>query len=316
MAALTERHRKNGVKCKIFAFDKNPRRAKLLQMRMESAGAQKIIDVSNEDFLNVEVSSLKYTSVSCILLDPSCSGSGVARALERVIERGVDEGARPKLRTEIDLRLEKLRAFQLSALRKAMSFPSARYIVYSTCSIFKEENESVIAEALGLVSSSGLVLSDFVDSTAAWTLVEPLRLANWTRRGDPYPGLPVDLQKKLIRCHPSDGLNGFFVAVLKRECSIDTAASRSSFPETSAVGSVCPLVMARPAPTSSQVISPIRKRKSIALDHDSSLRSDTVESVSAALSVKAQKVTTSSHMATPKRIHSRPFLKAFKQKRR
>ena len=315
MAALTERHRKNGVKCKIFAFDKNPRRAELLQMRMESAGAQKIIDVSNEDFLNVDVSSLKYTSVSCILLDPSCSGSGVARALERVIERRVDEDARPKLRTEIDLRLEKLRAFQLAALRKAMSFPSARYIVYSTCSIFKEENESVIAEALGLVSSSGLVLSDFVDSTAAWTLVEPLRLANWTRRGDPYPGLPVDLQKKLIRCHPSDGLNGFFVAVLKRECSIDTAASRSSFPETSAVGSICPLVMARPAPTSSQVISPIRKRKSIARDHDSSLHSDTVESVSAALPVKAQKVTTSSHMATPKRIHSRPFLKAFKKKR-
>jgi 16S rRNA methyltransferase RsmB/F len=317
MAALTERHRKNGVKCKIFAFDKNPRRAKLLQMRMESAGAQKIIDVSNEDFLNVDVSSLKFISVSCILLDPSCSGSGVARALERVIERGVDEGALPKLRTEIDFRLEKLRAFQLAALRKAMSFPSARYIVYSTCSIFKEENESVIAEALGLVSSSGLVLNDFVDSTAAWTLVEPLRLANWTRRGDPYPGLPVDLQKKLIRCHPSDGLNGFFVAVLKRECSIDTAASRStSFPETSAVGSICPLVMARPAPTSSQVISPKRKRKFLARDYDSSLHSDTVESVSAALSVKAQKVTTSSHMATPKRIHSRPFLKAFKQKRR
>ena len=315
MAALTERHRKNGIKCKIFAFDKSPRRAKLLQMRMESAGAQKIIDISNEDFLDVDVSNLKYASVSCILLDPSCSGSGVARALERVIERGVDESAHPKLQIEVDLRLEKLRTFQLAALRKAMAFPSARYIVYSTCSIFKEENESVIAEALRFVSTSGATISETVDLAAPWTLIEPLRLANWTRRGDPYPGLPFDLQKKLIRCHPSDGLNGFFVAVLKREGSVDaTVSSLITVPEAAVTGSPCPLMSVHLAPTSS--LSTSRKRKSYAHDEDRSLHRETIVSVPSTHPVKAQGLTTSSHVATPRRTHPRPFLKSFKQKRR
>ena len=315
MAALTERHRKNGMKCKIFAFDKNPRRVKLLQMRMESAGAQKIIDVSNEDFLDVDVSNLKYTSVSCILLDPSCSGSGVARALERVIERGVDEKAHPKANVEVDIRLDKLRTFQLAALRKAMSFPSARYIVYSTCSIFKEENESVISEALGLVSSSGAELGCI--STVPWTLIEPLRLAKLTRMGDPYPGLPVELQKKLIRCHPSDGLNGFFVAVFKRENRNCEATIRSiSLPESTVGVSPCPRVIAHPAPTSSQQVS--RRRKLRAHDDDDSSKScsNTEASISPTPPVKVQRVTSNGHVATVERTNTRPFLKSFKRKRR
>ena len=42
----------------------------------------------------------------------------------------------------------RLRNFQITALKKAMSFPNVRVIVYSTCSLHKEENESVVAEAL------------------------------------------------------------------------------------------------------------------------------------------------------------------------
>ena len=284
-------------------------------MRMESAGAQKIIDVSNVDFLDVDVSCLKYTSVSCVLLDPSCSGSGVARALERVIERGIDEQAHPRAQFEVDIRLEKLRTFQLAALRKAMSFPSARYIVYSTCSIFKEENESVVSEALGLVSSSGAEIGG--NSTVPWTLIEPLRLAKWTRRGDPYPGLPVDLQRKLIRCHPSDGLNGFFVAVLKRENRVGEAITRSiSIPESTVGVSLCPRVMAHPAPTSSQEVS--RRRKLRAHDDDDSRKScsNTVAFISSTPTVKVQRVTSNGHVATVQRTNTRPFLKSFKRKRR
>ena len=187
---------------------------------MSAAGAQDIVQVSNEDFLDLDIQSPKFGNVSCVLLDPSCSGSGVARALERVIERQGRTDA-PKL---VDDRLEKLRAFQIAALRKAMSFPAVQYIVYSTCSIHEEENESVIAEVLS--SSSVLhtatdqheqIAEEHSSAESLWSVVEPKRLLKWRRRGQSFPGLPYDQQQKLIRCHPSDGLNGFFVAVLQKK---------------------------------------------------------------------------------------------------
>ena len=196
---------------------------------MSAAGAQEIVEVSNEDFLNVDIMSSKFKDVTCVLLDPSCSGSGVARVLERVIERqgGTDAS---KLG---DGRLEKLRAFQIAALRKAMSFPAVKYVVYSTCSIHEEENESVIAEVLSS-SSRQVAAIDQRDQmgrecTAAellWSVAEPQRLINWGRRGQPYPGLPCELQQRLIRCHPSDGLNGFFVAVLEKQNTLTHNDSR------------------------------------------------------------------------------------------
>jgi 16S rRNA methyltransferase RsmB/F len=233
MAALTGRHIKDGAKCKIFAFDKNPQRARLLQQRMNDAGAQEIVEVSNEDFLGVDVKSAKYKSVSCILLDPSCSGSGVARVLERLLERQGDQNSHSDKQMPVDIRLGKLRTFQLAALRKAMSFPSVEYVVYSTCSIHREENESVVAEALSSVLPS-TVPAEAVGCDAApspWTVVEPCRLIKWSRRGESYPGLKPELQEMLIRCHPSDGLNGFFVAVFKKQrsgCAVDASVPPES----------------------------------------------------------------------------------------
>ena len=47
-------------------------------------------------------------------------------------------------------RLRSLSAFQLALLRHAMRFPSANRIVYSTCSVHWQENESVVRRALRL----------------------------------------------------------------------------------------------------------------------------------------------------------------------
>ena len=220
MAALIGRHQKDGINCKIFAFDKNPQRALLLKQRMSAAGAQEIVQVSNEDFLSVDIMSSKFKDVTCVLLDPSCSGSGVARVLERVIER---QGGTDASKLD-DERLEKLRVFQIAALRKAMTFPAVKYVVYSTCSIHVEENESVIAEVLSSSSKQDKAMDQreqiATEGSAAevlWSVAEPQRLIKWERRGQPYPGLPCELQQRLIRCHPSDGLNGFFVAVLEKQ---------------------------------------------------------------------------------------------------
>jgi 16S rRNA C967 or C1407 C5-methylase (RsmB/RsmF family) len=72
---------------------------------------------------------------------------GVARDLKRVVERKGDQKV-TDTPNGVDTRLEKLRAFQIAALKKAMSFPAVRHVVYSTCSIHEEENESVVTEVL------------------------------------------------------------------------------------------------------------------------------------------------------------------------
>ena len=233
MAALVDRHLKEGIKCKIFAFDKNPQRAQLLKNRMQAAGAQHIVQVSNEDFLSVDVHSSKYKDVTCILLDPSCSGSGVARVLERVIER--QSGSEANI--PVDARLDKLRAFQIAALRKAMSFPAVEYVVYSTCSIHIEENESVVSEVLTATSEELPIDSTGPPSSpSSWSVAEPKRLSKWTRRGLPFEGLPLEMQQRLIRCQPSDGLNGFFVAVMQKCVSHDTVPTQGM--EQAGVGEV------------------------------------------------------------------------------
>ncbi len=45
-------------------------------------------------------------------------------------------------------RLAALSAFQLRAVLKAMTFPHAQRVVYSTCSVHREENEDVVARIL------------------------------------------------------------------------------------------------------------------------------------------------------------------------
>lgn len=195
----------------IFAFDKNPKRAILLHERMKAAGADAIVHAQRGDFLTLD--PMDFPNVTAILLDPSCSGSGVVGALERVVERsGGKSGilshpdkdhSNATLSEEVD-RLESLRNFQVTALLHAMSFPNARAITYSTCSINDLENECVVAEVLKTQRSLG------------WSLEAPACLATWKRRGKEVEGISGEEARKLIRCLPEDGCQGFFVALFVR----------------------------------------------------------------------------------------------------
>jgi len=183
--------------CKVFAFEKNPRRAELLRERMQKAGADGIVIVQNCDYLQLDVCDKKYSRVKSVLLDPSCSGSGVLRDLNRLDDENEDEAA-------LKIRLANLREFQINALRQSMRIPNVDLIVYSTCSIYEEENESVVAE----------ILREHRDQQ--WELFAPRRFENWKRRGLKFEGLTTAESACLLRCHPSDGLNGFFVSCFRR----------------------------------------------------------------------------------------------------
>jgi len=174
-------------KSKVLAFEKDKVRAKTLQKMVQLSGAQKLTQVSaGQDFLKVDPASPQYENVVALLLDPSCSGSGIvgrddlpplslpsadgpkpekrgkgkSRAGKETVELKTnaaeettlvdDDGKITVAKSHQDLasRLEALSAFQLSLVLHAFRFPSARRITYSTCSVHREENEEVVCKAL------------------------------------------------------------------------------------------------------------------------------------------------------------------------
>lgn len=158
----------------ITAVEQDPGRAAVLRRRLTQAGADGPVRVVEGDFLQLDLSAPSMVSACALLLDPSCSGSGM---LHRSIERqahGVDEERDAQL-----ARIEGLRRFQLQALLKALGHPRLTLVVYSTCSLHLQENEAVVAEALHWQSLHG----------GGWRLVSPAGFEDWSRRGE---RLPVD----------------------------------------------------------------------------------------------------------------------------
>lgn len=86
-------------------------------------------------------------------------------------------------------------------------------IVYSTCSIHKTEDESVVSRVL---AHSRAHPARFNGQSYVWVLeARDNVLPTWERRGLPDPLSAGDAQK-VIRCAPEDHTNGFFVACFKR----------------------------------------------------------------------------------------------------
>ena len=96
-------------------------------------------------------------------------------------------------------RLKSLSNFQAMLLRHSLKFPSVRRVVYSTCSIFEQENELVIQDVLQSGSS-------------AFQLVDVLPML--PSRGQSSTLLQA---KSCVRLSPESSLTeGFFIACLER----------------------------------------------------------------------------------------------------
>ncbi|KAG2058485.1 williams-Beuren syndrome critical region protein 20 copy A [Suillus hirtellus] len=189
-----------GNKGKLYAFEKDKRRFSTLKMMLAKAACRNV-EAINVDFLTVDPSHPKYSLTTHVLLDPSCSGSGIVNRLDYLLE---DE-------TEMveEDRLNKLAAFQLMMIKHAMKFPYVQKIVYSTCSIHATENEHVISHAL---QSDEAKRSHF--KLAPRNDVLP----TWNRRGQPEEMQGTGDADSLVRCCPGeDGTNGFFVSCFIRE---------------------------------------------------------------------------------------------------
>ncbi|KAM9615537.1 28S rRNA (cytosine-C(5))-methyltransferase [Morphnus guianensis] len=173
-------------KGQIFAFDVDTKRLATMNTMLMRAGVTSF-QLAQQDFLTVDPRDPKYSKVTYILLDPSCSGSGMVNRVPR-------EEAAPSAE-----RLQALAGFQRKVLSHALSFPALQRLVYSTCSLHREENEDVVQAVLQEWGSAFRLVNAF----PSW----PCRgLAAFSRA------------ESCLRASPAETLtHGFFVAVLERQ---------------------------------------------------------------------------------------------------
>jgi 25S rRNA (cytosine2278-C5)-methyltransferase len=141
---------------------------------------------------------VRFADVTHILLDPSCSGSGLDRLDYNTAE------------SDISTRLRNLSTFQTRLLKHALSFPSLERVVYSTCSHHVEENERVVVNVLNGVQGWRVLSRD----------EQPAGLKKWHRRGLPGECPSEDIAEACIRCEKgTDGTIGFFAVSFVRDTS-------------------------------------------------------------------------------------------------
>ena len=180
----------NEIKGEMIAVERDPKRCRTLRSLMQKFGCDEI-KILNNDFL--ELNPNDYSAVEYIILDPSCSGSGIFHRNE---VPGKEDSAD---------RIEKLASFQTKLLRHALSFPCVKRVAYSTCSVHKRENEEVVMEIL-----NG---NDNNEPVQEFKLMDNC-VPSWERRGLSEFG---NIAKSFIRSKPIDDLGiGFFVAVFER----------------------------------------------------------------------------------------------------
>ncbi|MCL4131502.1 UNVERIFIED_CONTAM: hypothetical protein GTU68_026519, partial [Idotea baltica] len=162
---------------RLIAVDKDAKRFETLEKLLSHRGIT-CVETLNQDFRSVDPSD--YADATVILVDPSCSSSGTSVHEDELSKE----------------RVLRLASFQLQVLSHALSFPSVKTVVYSTCSVNEEENEAVVMKALSQFSSFHL---------------EDLRgaLPGWKHFGlEKY-----DFGALCLRTNPSvDLCQGFFVA--------------------------------------------------------------------------------------------------------
>jgi len=182
---------------KLYSFDLDKRRLQTMQEFLKKTGC-KVAKTKHQDFLKVRHDDPVYSNVEYILLDPSCSGSGIVSRMDDLLDEE-DEMVSEK-------RLKGLSGFQTAALSHALSFPHVKKVVYSTCSVHRQENEDVVLKAS----------KRFADT---FKLVHIL--PEWKNRG-------LDQASECIRAVPeTDFTNGFFVAMFERTSPTNLKSERN-----------------------------------------------------------------------------------------
>lgn len=179
----------------VTAVDLHPHRARLLRRLIRGRDSAPKTSAANVGIVAADARKLPFAlKFDRVLADVPCSGTGTL-------------GRNPEIKWRVTPEdLSELQDRQLAILRSAMSqVASGGRVVYSTCSLEREENEDVVEQALA--------------EDAAFRLVDcASQLRHLQQQGEViWPDLPSLTRGSYLRTlpgiHPCDG---FFAAILER----------------------------------------------------------------------------------------------------
>lgn len=171
-------------KSHITACEKNKIRADRLKYNVQKQGATCVF-VMQKDARFID----DFFSFDQILLDAPCSGSGTLDLNDPNIEKYFSKEL-----------IERSAKTQKSLLQKAIKLLKLGHtMVYSTCSILKEENEETLKSIIDNPKFKGKVE------------IEPISFKGM----DELPVLPTSINETLCVC-PTDLYEGFFVAKIRK----------------------------------------------------------------------------------------------------
>ena len=189
-AAIASRLKNN---CTLICNDRDTSRFKEMKGMLAKCG------VTSKEMLNYDFTEMDpepYLNADVLLLDPSCSGSGIYRRFDfNAADKNQDDSNAK--------RIDKLSKFQVVMLESALRFNPKR-IVYCTCSVHQEENEDVINK---LIENNPDLNYEVVDPMQQW----------------PFRGIgDYAFSKLCLRANFEQTLtNGFFCCLLLRKDLVD-----------------------------------------------------------------------------------------------
>lgn len=169
----------SGGQAQITACEKNFARTQRLRYNLEKQGASGVL-VMNEDARKLD----PFFSFDKILLDAPCSGSGTLQ---------IPFAGKKEITVELISRSAKTQA---ALLKKALELLKPGHeMVYSTCSVLREENEQVLKKVLSGTKAEIIPVE------------HPMK--------EEIPLLPTEIRGTMCIC-PTDLYEGFFVAKIRR----------------------------------------------------------------------------------------------------
>uniref|UniRef100_A0A8C8C7L0 SAM-dependent MTase RsmB/NOP-type domain-containing protein n=1 Tax=Oncorhynchus tshawytscha TaxID=74940 RepID=A0A8C8C7L0_ONCTS len=212
-------HGSSQSKVFVCVGDRPPAQREELQEVLANMACKnvKLIPMS---FLSLDPCDLRLQRVRVILLTPQCSVSAVSNPVEFILQENGDTDLLQDLSqgSIAQTKLDTLVAQQKRDIIHALKFPKVQVVVYSTCSLYPEENEEVVRGALEQAGpTEGPKLQAF--RLVSFFLSLSLSQFNSIQFNSRRAGCPF------FRLDPSDETNGCFLAVLTREPDLEEIES-------------------------------------------------------------------------------------------